>query len=216
GSPSKLVWSTQPIGGVIETSAFPTQPALYVEDANGNVVTSDTGNVTLAINNYTATNGGATQGTLACANNPISAVAGVAAFTGCKITGAAGDGTYTLIATRSGLSSSPGSSTVSIIAGVVSASTSTVTATPTNLSTGQSSTVTVTLLDANGNGVAGKSVTLGHTGSASIANPNPATTGTTGAISFTVNDSTPEAVTFSATDTTDTLSITHSGAVRWS
>lgn len=94
GAASKLVFSQQPSGGAGDT-AFTTQPKVTVQDAAGNTVTSDTGQVTLAI----GTNPNA--GTLSCTNNPVNATAGIATFAGCKIDNA-GTG-YTLTASRAGL-----------------------------------------------------------------------------------------------------------------
>jgi hypothetical protein len=99
GAAAKLVFSTQPVGNVLEGTNFTTSPKVSVEDSSGIVVTSDTGTVTLA----TATGPG---GTLTCSNTgfpSIAAVAGVATFTNCQISGPAGAGTYTLSATRAGL-----------------------------------------------------------------------------------------------------------------
>ena len=92
GAAAKLAVTTQPsasTGGV----AFGTQPAVTVQDAGGNTVTSDTSSVLL-----TLTVPGAA--TLACtAGNTKAAVAGVATFIGCKIDLA---NTYTLTATDTG------------------------------------------------------------------------------------------------------------------
>ena len=99
GTASQLVFTTQPVGNVGEATNFTTSPVVSVEDANGNVVTSDTGTVTLA----TATGPG---GTLTCSNTgfpTIAAVTGVATFTDCQISGLSAAGTYTLEATRGGL-----------------------------------------------------------------------------------------------------------------
>ena len=68
-----------------------------VEDAFSNVVTTDTGSVTLAISS------GPAAGSLACSNSGfpnVAAVAGVASFANCQINGTAAAGTYTLVATR--------------------------------------------------------------------------------------------------------------------
>ena len=67
---------------------------MSVEDQSGNVVTTATNSVTLAL----GTNPG---GTLACTTNPLGATGGVASFAGCKITGKAGS--YTLTAAATGL-----------------------------------------------------------------------------------------------------------------
>jgi hypothetical protein len=94
GSATQLIFTTQPSGGTAAT-AWTTQPALTVEDAGGNIVTTSAAPVTLAI----GTNPGG--GTLLCTANPQSAVSGVVTFAGCKIN-LVGNG-YTLTATSSGL-----------------------------------------------------------------------------------------------------------------
>ena len=64
-SATKLVFTTQPGGTVGEGVAF-SQPAVKVEDTNGNVVMSPAVSVTLGINSYTTGGGGTTKGTLNC------------------------------------------------------------------------------------------------------------------------------------------------------
>jgi hypothetical protein len=96
GNADRLVFSTQPsdsTGGI----AFPTQPVVQVQDAEGNIDTSYSGNVTIAIDNN-AGPGGVLGGTLT-----IPVVNGVASFTGLSIN-KIGTG-YTLIATSTGLTS---------------------------------------------------------------------------------------------------------------
>ena len=88
---SKLAFTTQPAGAV-HPNAFTTQPKVSVEDTYGNVVTTNTSSVTLAIGTN-PTSGS----TLTCTTNPVAASAGVATFAGCKIS-LAGTG-YTLKAT---------------------------------------------------------------------------------------------------------------------
>ena len=103
GPANKLVFTVQPVGGVNEATNFATSPTVTVEDAGGNTVTTDTSTVAVSIASYTAANGGSTQGTLACnPASPINAVAGVATFTNCQVTGPAGAGTYTLSASAPG------------------------------------------------------------------------------------------------------------------
>src|SRR5205823_1998578 len=82
GSATKLVFTTQPGGGVTEGANFSPQPVVKVEDSFSNVVTGDSGNVTLTINSYSAGNGGSSQGSLSCTTNPLSASSGVATFAG--------------------------------------------------------------------------------------------------------------------------------------
>ncbi len=159
GTATKLVFSTEPVGGVNEATNFATQPKVSVEDANGNVVTTDTGTVALAIANYTAGNGGTTSGTLGCTANSVSAVAGVATFANCQITGTAAAGTYTLSATRSGLTSGT-SSNVTITA--VTATKLVFSTEPVGGANGAafSTQPTVTVEDANGNVVTSSSASI--------------------------------------------------------
>ncbi|WP_457965943.1 hypothetical protein M1E17_05320 [Arthrobacter sp. D1-29] len=103
GAPTKLAFTTNPANSTGGT-AFPTQPAVSIQDDAGNTTTS-TASVTLSI----TTPGGAV---LACTGNPKAAVAGVAAFTGCAVNKA---GTYTLTATSGTLTTAVSSSfTVSV------------------------------------------------------------------------------------------------------
>ena len=113
GPAAQLVFTTQPGGGA-SGSAWSTQPAVSVEDSGGNVATGGTSPVTLAI--ASQPHSGAT---LTCTANPVTASAGVAAFTACEITGRSGS--YTLKATSSGLTSAT-SSTFRISSGSSSSS----------------------------------------------------------------------------------------------
>jgi trimeric autotransporter adhesin len=111
GAASQLVFTTQPVAGVPLGTNFATSPKVSVEDANSNVVTSDTGTVTLAI---ASGPGGAS---LTCSNPgfpTIAAVAGVATFTNCQISGTL-IGTFTLQATRSGLTTATSNPVVIIL-----------------------------------------------------------------------------------------------------
>ena len=106
GAANKLVFTTQPVGGVTEGASFSTQPAVSVEDSAGNVIASDSSSVTLAIHS------GPAGGTLTCDVNPQTASSGVATFSGCQITGTAAAGTYTLTATDGGLTAATSASFV--------------------------------------------------------------------------------------------------------
>jgi trimeric autotransporter adhesin len=107
GAAAKVVFTAQPGGGV-SGAAWSTQPKVSVEDSGGNVVTGNASAVTLAIASQPGSGA-----TLSCKTNPVTASAGVAAFAGCKITGAAGS--YTLKATDGSLTAAS-SSTFSISA----------------------------------------------------------------------------------------------------
>ena len=88
GAASQLVFTTEPGGGA-NAAMWGAQPVVTVEDASGNVVTTATSSITLAI-----ASGPTGGGTLACTTNPKAAVNGVATFAGCEITGKTGP--YTL------------------------------------------------------------------------------------------------------------------------
>jgi len=144
GTAAQLAFTQEPSATASGGTAFATQPKVSVEDANGNVVTTSTASVTLAITSGTGTAGA----TLTCTTNPVTAAAGVATFAGCSINL---DGSnYTLTATSGTLT-----------AGVSTAITvSTGTATklafsqqPTNTAASQPITpaVTVQVEDAGGN-----------------------------------------------------------------
>ncbi len=143
GAASKVAFTTQPSAGTGGT-ALPTQPVVSVQDASGNTVTGSTSSVTLALTS-------AAGATLTCTTNPKAAVAGVAAFAGCKVDKA---GTYTLTAAASGLTSGV-SSGFTITAGAATQLVFTV-APATGVSRAASATTgpfTLQLQDANGNAV---------------------------------------------------------------
>ena len=72
--------------------AFAAQPAVLIQDAGGNTVTTDLTGVTLTL---APTGGGAA---LTCTNNPQAPVVGLASFQACSINN---PGTYTLTANAS-------------------------------------------------------------------------------------------------------------------
>lgn len=94
GAPAQLVFSVSPSNANAGV-AFPTQPVVEVHDAAGNLITSYSGNVTLAIGNNPA------AGTLS-GSVTVAVSGGVATFTGLSID-KAGAG-YTLLASSGALS----------------------------------------------------------------------------------------------------------------
>ena len=106
GAAAQLVFTTQPGSGT-GGPALGTQPTVTIEDAGGNTVSTDTNTITLAI----GTNPSA--GTLSGCS--ATTVAGVAAFSGCKID-TAGTG-YTLTATDATDSLSKTSSAFNVTVG---------------------------------------------------------------------------------------------------
>ncbi len=77
-----------------------------------------------------------------------------------------------------------------------------------------SSTINVLLEDAKHQPIAGKSVTLGATGSA-VVSGNPKTTSSAGVATFTVTDTVVETSTMTATDVTDSIVLTSTATVAF-
>ena len=101
-TPSKLAFTTEPPQSAVVGSNFTAQ--VSIEDASGNVVTSDnTDQVTLAITALAEASGAK----LSCASNPVTVTSGVASFS-CSINVAAGG--YTLTASSGSLASATSSS----------------------------------------------------------------------------------------------------------
>ncbi len=88
GAAWQVGFTTGPGGGTGGV-AWATQPKVAIQDVYGNTVTSSTASVTLSIDS------GTSGSTLTCTTNPVTAVAGVATFVGCKIDKS---GSYTLTA----------------------------------------------------------------------------------------------------------------------
>jgi hypothetical protein len=99
GAPTRLRFTTSP-GNTQAGAAFAAQPVVQAEDDIGNVDTTFTGPVTLAIKAATGTAGATLGGTLT-----VNAVNGVATFSGLSINYVGQN--YQLIATSGPLSSTP-------------------------------------------------------------------------------------------------------------
>jgi hypothetical protein len=142
GPPAKLAFTVQP-GSVATGSSIAPAVTVSIEDANGNVVTTATNSVTIAI----GTNPSA--GTLA-GTATVTAVNGVATFSGLSINNS-GSG-YTLTVSATGLTSA--TSTAFNVFGPATKLAFTVQ--PTNVAAGSSITpaVAVSIEDAQGNVVA--------------------------------------------------------------
>jgi hypothetical protein len=112
GSPSVLVFTTQPSSTGTAGTAFAAQPVVTVRDAYGNTATTSSDSVTLAaFTNATCTV--SASGSLTATVNPLAASAGVATFAG---TSYAGVGTIYIGASASGRTSAC-SSAVAVSAG---------------------------------------------------------------------------------------------------
>ncbi|MGD0381802.1 MAG: Ig-like domain-containing protein [Acidimicrobiales bacterium] len=108
-----------------------------------------------------------------------------------------------------------GNPTVTFNAPVVTPANSTITAVPTTVPSGTSTSITVTLDDQASPGVpvAGKAVTLSQGTGHSVITTVSGTTNAQGQAKFTATDTASEAVTYSATDTTDGIPLTGVSAV---
>ncbi|MBI2917725.1 MAG: hypothetical protein HYY01_06990 [Chloroflexi bacterium] len=162
GAAAKLAVTTQPAGAIAGIN-FQTQPAVTIQDAQGNTVNS-TANVTVAIANNPSA--GTLSGTLT-----VAAVAGVATFTNLNINNA-GTG-YTLTAT-SGTLTSATTSAFNVNAGATKLAFSTQPSANNMAATNFGTMPRVVVQDADGNTVtnATNSITLSITSG----------TGTTGAV----------------------------------
>ena len=105
---------------------------------------------------------------------------------------------------------------VTVPAGPVNAGTSTVAVAPNSIPADGSttSTITVSLQDAGGNPVPGKTVTLASSrGAADTISASSGASSASGTVTFTVRSSTTGTAVFSATDATDSLPLTQTAAV---
>lgn len=206
GAGTKLVIGTQPTA---TQASSPITPAVtvQVQDAGGNLVTTSTASVAIAIGANPG--GGTLSGT-----TPVSASGGVATFSDLAIN-KVGTG-YTLTASSSPLTSAT-SSAFNITVAPVSAANSTVSASPGSVVANgtATSTITVTLLDGSGNPVSGKTVTLAANGGSSTISAASGSSNSSGVVTLTVKDTVAETVTYSATDTTDATPITATATVTF-
>ena len=159
GTPTKLVFTTQPSSSNTAGSAFGTQPVVAIEDDSGNVITTDTTTqVTLAITSGTGNPAATLLGT-----TTVTAVNGYAEFTGLSID-KSGTG-YKLTATSSPTLTPADSNSFDFSTGVVHHYT--VTSDNYTQQTSISFTVTVTAYDAYGNVVTSDNTTSVTMGSSS-------------------------------------------------
>ncbi len=180
GSPAKLSFTSEPTGGS-GGSAFSSQPVVTVQDSAGNTVTGNTDQITLGITSNTGSSGAA----LSCTENPVTASAGVAKFSGCSID-KAGAG-YKLTATDSKASLSVTGTPFDVTAGA--AGQLAFSTQPGGGAGGAAWTAqpVVTVTDAGGNGI-GAPVTLsiasGTSGASLSCDTNPVVSDSSGVASF--------------------------------
>jgi type II secretory pathway pseudopilin PulG len=205
GTPTQLVFTTQPVAGASE-SVFTTQPVLKVEDSGDNVVTNSGASITLA----------SSGGRLGSCSN-LTAVTGVVNVSNCTFAGHVGTA-YTLAAASGSLSAVPSLTFIPTGPGAASASASSLGSSPASVPANgtTSSTVSVTLLDAYSNPIAGKTITLSQGSGNSVITTVSATTNASGVATFSATDTHGEAVTYTATDALDAVTITQVASVTFS
>lgn len=109
------------------------------------------------------------------------------------------------------------SSSFTVNARAVSAAQSTISASPSAVAADNhtTSTITVTLNDAYGNPVSGKTVTLAKSGGSSTISAASGSSSASGVVTFTVLDAVGETTTYTATDSTDSITITQTASVTF-
>jgi adhesin/invasin len=184
--PPVLAIATQPASEATSGVALNPQPVVQLKTGDGaNLATAGVA-VSVAIQG-----GGSLGGTTTVATDGE----GRASFTDLVIGG--DPGTRTLVFTASGFTSVT-SSTITVVAAPPSAAQSSIVASPSTIVAGSASTITVTVRDAGGNLLGGRTVTLQASGSDNTIDPASAVTGADGTAAFSFSSTTPETKTISA------------------
>jgi Big-like domain-containing protein len=184
--PPVLAIATQPASQATSGVALNPQPVVQLKTGDGaNLATAGVA-VSVAIQS-----GGSLGGTTLVATDGE----GRASFTDLVISG--DPGTRTLLFTASGFTPVT-SSSITVVAAPPSAAQSSVVASPSTIMAGSSSTITVTVRDAGGNLLGGRTVTLQASGSDNTIDPASTVTGADGTAAFSFSSTTPEAKTISA------------------
>jgi subtilisin family serine protease len=190
-------------GSVAADGVATSTITVTLKDANGNAIPGKT--VTLAA--------GSGSSVISAASGP-STVSGIVTFTvhdavAEALSYTATDSTDSVVLTQT--------AAVIFTAGAVNGGTSTVTAAPASVAADgtTASTITVTLKDANGNGVSGKTVTLAAGSGSSIISAASGPSTVAGVVTFSVTDTVAESVTYTATDASDTILVTQTAAVTF-
>lgn len=205
--------NTGSINGVEFTDTYPggltnfTPRTLTSTCGGGNPGTAD-GGTTLSLS----------DGTIPASGSCSVSVQVTASFPGTAGTSAI-DNFTGAVTSSNALSGTSAKGTLNVVD--VSATNSTVVANPTSVPADNSttSTITVTLRDGGGNPVSGKDVTLaksaGSSATIALAAAGSDTTDGNGMATFTTKDSVTEAVTYTAQDSTDGITITQQAVVTF-
>jgi hypothetical protein len=181
-----LALATQPASQATGGVALDPQPVVQLQTGDGANLT--TAGIAVSV---TIQGGGSLSGTTQVTTD----CNGLASFTDLVISG--DPGARTLLFTASGFTSVT-SSSITVAAAPPSAAQSSIVAEPTTIMAGSASTITVTVRDAGGNLLGGRTVTPQATGSDNTIAPTSAVTGADGAAAFSFSSTTPEPKTISA------------------
>ena len=207
GASTKLVFVGQPGNGVA-AQTLSSPPVVAIEDASGNIVTTDLSAVSLTLTAQPSPNGATLSPS--CTGDWY---AGVVTFDNCSVGTV---GSYILTATDGSLTPAT-SASFSVSFGPASAAQSSVTANPTSVASNgtSSSTITVTLEDAEGNVIPGKTISLSAGSGSSTITIGTDPTNASGVATFSVSDASAQSVTYTATDSTDSVTISATAAVNF-
>jgi hypothetical protein len=207
GGATHLVYTVVPGSGTAGTAFSVT---VQSQDALGNPanLTSST-TITLTKASGAGTLSGTLTGSIGSGANSVTISTPVYSAADAMTLTATASGGVTLTAVTSG--------NIVFSAGAVTAAQSTVAAAPTSVTADGSTTsmVTVTLKDANNNPVSGKTVTLAKSGGSSTLSAASGPSDVNGVVTFTVRDIVVETTTYTATDTTDSVTITQTADVTF-
>jgi hypothetical protein len=184
--PPVLTLATQPASEATAGVALNPQPVVQLKTGDGaNLATAGVA-VSVAIQG-----GGSLSGTSPVATDGQ----GRASFTDLVISG--DPGTRTLLFTASGFTSVT-SSSITVVAAPPSTAQSSIVASPSTVMAGSATTITVTVRDARGNLLKGRTVTPQASGSGNTIAPASAVTDADGTAAFSFSSTTPEGKTISA------------------
>jgi len=205
GLPAQLVFNPSIPGPGTVGTGIPNV-SVQIEDNYGNVVTTATGTIAMAIA------AGSPQSTFTSGSASASVSGGTATFSNLVVDKA---GTYTFTASDGSLTQSSGAFVVA--AGPGTTAQSSVNDSPASVTANgtASSTITVTLVDPYGNPVPGKNVSLSQGAGSSTISAASGVSNASGVVTFTVTDTTAQSVTYTATDTTDGVVVTDTAIVAF-
>jgi hypothetical protein len=187
-----LALAQQPSAQATIGVALAQQPVVQLESGTGGALTTPGVSISVAI----ASGGGTLSGT----TTQVTDAQGRATFTDLAIGGSAGS--RTLVFTTSGFTSVT-STAIDVQPAAPSSSQSSITASPASIAAGGSSTIVVTVRDASGQPLGGRTVTADAPGAGNSITPGSVTSGADGTASFTFSST--------AAGTTQTISASADG-----